>query len=69
MTEQELYDIPLHELKVNERNDLFIRRVIGGWIYTALLIDKTPEKERVLYNSVFVPEPDLGYTTSVSEDN
>ena len=67
MTEQELYDIPLHELKVNERNDLFIRRVIGGWIYTALLIDKTPEKERVLYNSVFVPEPKKRRAVRVSQ--
>ena len=53
MTEQELYEMKLHEVsKFNEH--LFILRVLGGWIYTT--------QNRTVYGegitSVFVPEPE-----------
>ena len=56
MTEQELYDMKLHETKKNVKEGWHVRRVIGGWIYILMVLNSG-----VVCNDhcVFVPEQSM----------
>ena len=51
MTEQELYDMKLHEEYKNDNDAFLIRRVLGGWIYAII--------SKVGISMVFVPEQSM----------
>lgn len=53
MTEQELREMKLHEIKTIEDGQVsstIVRRVVGGWIYIVF------EHQNFTSNSVFVPD-------------
>jgi hypothetical protein len=57
MTEQELYEMKLHEKARIDELGIYVNKVVGGWIY------------HYKSNAVFVPEQEVMIVSSTGEDH